>query len=130
MANHDAAYWAADRAAFEAAMDGEDLDFTPWGLPGIENSYKADTTRLMYHAWAEGREYQRAAAGVPGTREQQQVGEFIAHYLDGKVIGTDVHWQREWLESRFKDGGRDGTERVVLFAAASTPAALNGPDNE
>ena len=66
MTDRDSAYWAADRAAFEAAMEGEELDFTPWGLLGIENAYKADKTRLMYFGWTQGREFE-SAAGVRGT---------------------------------------------------------------
>jgi hypothetical protein len=54
-------------------------------------------------------------------------GEFVAHYADGKMIGTDVHWRREWMVSRFPDGGRDGTERVNLYEGRTTAAPAGPP---
>ena len=66
-------YWADDRAAFEAAMaeGGEDLNCAKCGLVGIEHAYKNDRTRLLYFAWASGREHERAANTKPASEPVQ-----------------------------------------------------------
>jgi hypothetical protein len=47
--------YTRDRAAFEAAMEGEELDFTLYTVPGCENSYSSPRTQLAYFAWRQGR---------------------------------------------------------------------------
>ena len=74
-------YWADDRAAFEAAMaeGGEDLNCAKCGLVGIEHAYKNDRTRLLYFAWASGREHERAANTKPASEPVQDAASIAIH---------------------------------------------------
>jgi hypothetical protein len=84
-------YWTADRAAFEAAMTegGEVLDYTKWGLPGIENAYKNDRTRLMYFAWTEGRAHDRAILSASSRTVDCEAG----HAPRGKCEFGPYGWR-------------------------------------
>ena len=65
---------AQERAEFEAAMEGEELDFTLYTMQGCENSYSSPRTQLAYFAWRQGRSAdvrapdQPKASGIPEAR--------------------------------------------------------------
>ncbi len=99
---NDSAYWAANREAFKEAMDGEELDFTPWGLSGIENAFKADKTRFMYFAWAQALEHEAAEKALLAAERDKW--KRVAEHLLVNVYELFLSVPFEGIPADHRDG--------------------------